>query len=55
MLMHPAELLPAAVWFSLVSWLMVKTRSLWGCIIAHATTNLLIGCYVLASGDWTLM
>ena len=27
MLMHPAELLAAAVWFSLVTWLMVHTRS----------------------------
>ena len=55
MLMHPAELLAAAVWFSLVTWLMVKTRSLWDCIVAHATTNLLLGCYVLWSGEWTLM
>ena len=55
MLMHPAELLAAAVWFSLVTWLMIKTRSLWDCIVAHATTNLLLGCYVIWSGEWTLM
>jgi hypothetical protein len=55
MLMHPAELLAAAVWFSLVTWLMIKTRSLWDCIVAHATTNLLLGCYVIWSGQWTLL
>jgi uncharacterized protein len=55
MLMHPAELLAAAAWFSLVTWLMVKTRSLWDCVVAHSTTNLLLGCYVLWSGDWALM
>jgi CAAX prenyl protease-like protein len=55
MLMHPAELLAAAVWFSLVTWLMVRTRSIWDCIVAHATTNLLIGLYAIWSGDFALM
>jgi hypothetical protein len=55
MLMHPAEMLAAAVWFSLVTWLMIKTRSLWDCVVAHATTNLLLGCYVIWSGQWTLL
>jgi len=47
MLMHPAELLAAAAWFSLVTWLMVKTRSIWDCVVAHAVTNLLLGLYVI--------
>src|SRR4051812_20512074 len=57
MLMHPAELLAAAVWFSLVSWLMIRTRSFWSCVVAHGTTNLLLGLYVLwAGGDaWQLL
>ena len=55
MLMHPGELLAAAVWFSMITWLMVRTRSLWDCIAAHAVTNLLLGVYVVASGDWRLM
>jgi membrane protease YdiL (CAAX protease family) len=54
-LMHPAEIFAAAVWFSLVTWLMLKTRSIWDCILAHAVTNLLIGLWVLYSGDWFLM
>lgn len=52
MLMHPAELLAAAVWFSLVTWLMFKTKNIWDCIVAHAVTNLLLGIWVLTSGDW---
>ena len=49
MLMHPAELVAAAVWFSLVTWLMVQTKSLWDCVAAHAVTNLLLGVYVVGS------
>jgi uncharacterized protein len=52
MLMHPAELLAAAVWFSMVTWLMVRTRNIWDCVAAHAVTNLLLGAYVVTSGDW---
>jgi len=55
MLMHPAELFAAAVWFSMITWLMVRTRRLWDCILAHAITNLLLGGHVLFSGDWHLM
>jgi uncharacterized protein len=47
MLMHPAELLAAAVWFSAVTWLMLRTRNLWDCIVAHGLTNLTIGLFVL--------
>lgn len=51
-LMHPAEMIAAAVWFALVTWLMAKTRNIWDCVAAHAVTNLLLGVYVLASGEW---
>jgi uncharacterized protein len=54
-LMHPGEALAAAVWFSAVTWLMLRTRNLWDCIAAHAVTNLLLGIYVVASGNWWLM
>jgi uncharacterized protein len=54
-LMHPNEVLAAAVWFSAVTWLAVRTQNLWSCIVAHATTNLLLGVYVLATGKWWLM
>lgn len=51
-LMHPAELFAAAVWFTLVTWLMFKTRNIWDCVLAHAVTNALLGAWVLLSGDW---
>ncbi len=55
MLMHPGELIAAAVWFSLITWLYVRTKNLWECIVAHAVTNFLLGAYVLASGNWYLV
>jgi len=55
MLSHPAELIAAAVWFSMVTVLMVKTRNIWDCIVAHGVTNLLLGIYVVLSGEWHLM
>jgi membrane protease YdiL (CAAX protease family) len=55
MAMHPGELLAAAVWFSMITWLMVRTRNIWDCVIAHAITNLLLGIYVVWSGHWELM
>ncbi len=54
MLMHP-ELLAAAVWFSMITWLMIRTRSIWDCVAAHALTNLILGIYVVSSGNWRLM
>jgi CAAX prenyl protease-like protein len=54
-LMHPTEALAAAVWFSAVTWLAVRTHNLCSCIAAHAITNLLLGLYVLATGAWWLM
>ena len=47
MLMHPAELFASLVWFSMITWLMVRTGSIWNCIVAHMVTNLLLGIYVV--------
>ena len=55
MFSHPGELVAAAVWFSMVTWLMVKTKNFWNCVVAHALTNLLLGIYVVVSGNWHLM
>jgi CAAX prenyl protease-like protein len=54
MLMHPAELFAAAVWFSLITWLMWRTRNIWDCVAAHAVTNLLLGIYVVTQHQWQL-
>lgn len=51
---HPGEVVAAAVWFSLVTWLMVKTGKFWNCVLAHAVTNLLLGIYVCWFGQWQL-
>jgi CAAX protease family protein len=53
-LSHPGEALAAVVWFSLVTWLYVRTRSIWDCVVAHAVTNLLLGLYVIGTGTWEL-
>lgn len=53
-LSHP-ERLAAIVWFSMVTWLMLRTKSIWDCVIAHAVTNLLMGLYVVWSDDWWMM
>lgn len=55
MLSHPAELLAAAVWFSMVTWLMVRTRNIWDCVAAHMVTNFLLGVYVVTTGEWYFM
>jgi hypothetical protein len=55
MLMHPAEFLAAAVWFTGITWLMVRTRNIWDCVAAHAVTNLLLGVYVVTFDQWQLM
>lgn len=53
-LTHPGEAIAAFVWFSLVTWLMLKTGNLWDCVVAHSVTNLLLGFYILWQGAWHL-
>jgi CAAX prenyl protease-like protein len=52
-LYHP-EKLAALVWFSLVTWLMLRTKNIWDCVAAHAITNLMLGIYVVVAHDWRL-
>lgn len=47
------QFLTAIVWALLIAWLLVKTKSLGACIVAHATTNLLLGLWILAT--WKLL
>jgi len=54
MLMHPGELVAAFVWFSLVTWLMTRTKNIWDCVAAHAVTNFLLGLYVVNFHQWQL-
>lgn len=41
--------LTAIVWGLLIAWLLVRTKSLGACIVAHGVTNFLLGAYVLTS------
>ena len=34
------------------NWWMIRTRSLWDCIIAHAVTNGALAAYVVLAGQW---
>lgn len=53
-LSHPSEWIAAAVWFSLITWMMVRTQRLWDCIVAHALTNAVLGIYIVATGTYDL-
>jgi hypothetical protein len=48
---HP-EWLVAVITACAYALLLKQTRSLFACIVAHAVTNLALGIYVVATGDW---
>ena len=53
MLVHqPVDYVPAFIWGALVYWLAVRTRSLGACVVMHAVGNLLLGVYVMRTGQW---
>jgi CAAX prenyl protease-like protein len=53
-LTHPGELLAAVAWFLLVTWLVARSQNIWDAVLAHATTNLLLGVWVLATKQFWL-
>jgi uncharacterized protein len=48
------DLMVAAIWCLLVSWLYVRTRSVGACIVAHAVSNFLLGIYIMVTQQWGL-
>jgi CAAX prenyl protease-like protein len=54
LLTHPSEMLAALAWFSLVTWLVARTKNIWDGVAAHAVTNFLLGVWVLGSRQWWL-
>ena len=46
--------LTAIGWAFMIGGLLAYTKSLGACIVAHATTNLLLGAWVLYSRQWSL-
>lgn len=53
-LTHPSEFIAAAVWFSLITLLMKRTNRFWNCVVAHVVTNLVLGIYIVITGNWQL-
>ncbi len=51
---HPGEVVAAVAWFGLVTWLYLRTKNVWDCVVAHGMTNLLLAIYVLQTGTWEL-
>ncbi|MGB7160363.1 MAG: CAAX prenyl protease-related protein [Tepidisphaeraceae bacterium] len=51
-LVHGNWWLTSIVWALMIGGLLIYTRSLGACIIAHAVTNLLLAVYVLVYRDW---
>lgn len=52
---HPGEAIAAIGWFAIVSGIAAATRKPIDCIFCHAATNLALGAYVLATGEWWLV
>lgn len=52
---HPGEAVAAVGWFAVVSGIALATRRPIDCILAHAATNLALGMFVFATGNWWLM
>lgn len=52
-LVHP-EFIAAIIWGAGINILLLKTKNLSACVIAHAVTNLLLGVYVLTTSRWEL-
>ena len=45
-LVHPQRLV-SVLWALLIAWLLLRTKSIGACIVAHGVTNLLLAIYVL--------
>jgi len=53
-LSHPSEWIAAAIWFTLVTLLMLRTKRFWDCVVAHMITNAILGIYIVLAQDWRL-
>jgi CAAX prenyl protease-like protein len=50
---HP-EILAAVAWGALINLVYARTANVWACVVMHATTNGLLGVYILSTGHWAL-
>ena len=51
---HPGEIVAALAWFGLVTWLYLRTKNIWDCVVAHAVTNGLLAVFVIMTSTWEL-
>lgn len=51
---HPGEVVAALAWFGMMTWMYLKTKNVWDCVIAHAITNALLAAFVLRTNIWEL-
>jgi CAAX prenyl protease-like protein len=52
-LIHSMPDWPAAILTGTIyGWIAVRTKSLVACVVAHAVTNLALGCYIMATRQW---
>lgn len=53
MLAHsPADWPAALITGAIYGWIAVRTKSLLACVVAHATTNLALGLYIMVTRQW---
>ncbi len=46
------DFIPAILTGAAFGWIAIRTKSLLACVIAHAVTNLLLGIYIMKTGQW---
>jgi CAAX prenyl protease-like protein len=47
-----ADWIPAMITGALYNWVAYRTKSLTSCVVAHAATNLLLGLWIMKTGQW---
>ena len=53
MVVHsPADYFGAFIYGSIAYWVAVRTKSLAACVLMHSVANFLLGCYVMATGEY---
>jgi len=48
----PVDYAAATIYGLLAYWVAVRTKSLAACVVMHAVANLVLGLYVIATGQW---
>ena len=48
----PSDYFGAFIYGSIAYWVAVRTKSLAACVLMHSVANLLLGCYVMFTGEY---